>query len=97
MDSDRELSIVNALRHCGEGSVQVLLLRKLQAGLDHGTEHLTCDGPHGRLRRRELWDDVLKDELFHIALDVRVTHDEWTQSCGLIESTVALGRGRLTV
>ena len=96
VDTDREFSIVDTLCHRGEGGVQVLLLRELQACLDHGAKHLACNRAHVRLGCGELGDDMLKDELLHVTLNIGVAHYERSQSRCHVQGAVALRSGRLT-
>lgn len=57
----------------------------------------TYDRPHVRLGAREFGEDVLNEELLHVALDVGVAHDERTQRRGHVQRAEALRACRLPV
>ena len=50
----------------------------------------TYDRPHVRLGARELGEDVLDEELLHVALHVGVAHDERTERRGHVQRAEAL-------
>ena len=57
----------------------------------------TYHSAHVRLGSSELGENMLEQELLHVALDLGVAHDEGAESRGHVERTIALRRGRLPV
>ena len=92
-----QLSVVNEARDGRQRLLQRLLVRELEARLDDGAEHLARDPAHVGLGRGKLGEDVLQEELLHVALDVGVAHDERTQRRGHVQRAEALRACRLPV